>query len=164
VLRYAKKNIWVWCLIAAIGVMAGVMNLILRENANPIVSENPSPGSVLSVADPIISNILLKLSSCESGNRSNIKVLDSNGKYSYGLYQFQLATFWGFGRKYDILPEDIEFQESENLIYDRDVQTEVATRMIEEGLLSFHWKMCYHKMDENTKDSYYKLLAMQKGI
>jgi hypothetical protein len=114
------------------------------------------------VSSSIISKILGKLSQCESGNRTDIRVLDSNGLYSYGLYQFQLATFYGFGRKYGVLPEDIEPKESENLIYDGNIQTLIASKMIEDGLLQYHWKVCYHKMDENTKDSYRHLSSVQE--
>src|SRR3990167_10233711 len=87
-----------------------------------------------------------KLALCESGNRADIKVLDTNNKYSFGVFQFQLETFWGFGVQYGILPEGIELAEAENLIYDPEIQRDIALEMVKRGLLEDHWKVCARKI------------------
>lgn len=43
--------------------------------------------------DSETANRIFALAKCESGGNINAKVLDTNGKYSYGLLQFQKATF-----------------------------------------------------------------------
>lgn len=75
------------------------------------------------------------LSFCESGQKEQIKVLDTNGKYSYGLLMFQRGTFDFFGEKYGLQHDDI---------YSRKQQLEIAKRMIEDGLI-YHWRNCAKK-------------------
>ncbi len=57
---------------------------------------------------------ITSLSQCESQQRSDITVLDTNNKFSYGLLQFQLATFMKFGKIYEVLPN--EFTNKEGLL------------------------------------------------
>lgn len=102
--------------------------------------------SSLGQIDPII----VKLAQCESNNRWDIKVMDSNHKYSYGGLQFQLETFYLFGKRYGILDKKMELREAENLVYDKETQIAIATRMIEDGLLKDHWKICYHRINGQT--------------
>ncbi len=45
-----------------------------------------------------LSSWLEILADKESGNRADIRVLDTNGKYSYGCLQFQMETWLGFGK------------------------------------------------------------------
>lgn len=74
---------------------------------------------------------LEKLAMAESNNRANIKVLDVNGRYSYGCLQFQMATFKAYSARYGFVdPNDVESWE--NLIYDCSLQKKVAKRMIQE--------------------------------
>ena len=120
-------------MIAAIGVMAGVMTLILREDASPVVSENPSPGSVLSVADPIISKILNRLRSCESGGKDEaINENDLDNTPSYGRYQFKPGTMYEWGTKMGILT-NIESPEIMNVIMDGELQEMILVKKLEES-------------------------------
>ena len=80
-----------------------------------------------------------KLARCESGNRWNIKVLDTNGKYSYSGLQFQLDTFIRYNKIHKVLP-DLEDGEALNAIYDEWTQRELAYRMLENG----EWKNWYN--------------------
>jgi hypothetical protein len=81
------------------------------------------------------------LSHCESGHKENITVLDTNNKYSYGLLQFQLATFMGFGKQYGILPLEFTNKEGLLLIHNPYVQKAIAREMLDDGLQR-HWLNC----------------------
>jgi len=72
------------------------------------------------------------LGQCESHNRPYKKVLDSNHKYSYGLVQFQMATWLSFGK---------EFGATRKNIFKPDLQRQVAQSMLNQGL-SYHWSTC----------------------
>ena len=81
-----------------------------------------------------------ELAWCESRQKSHIKVWDV-GSYSFGYLQFKLGTFLGFGKKYQILPEEITQREALLLIYNENIQTEIAREMLADGLW-YHWKNC----------------------
>lgn len=85
-----------------------------------------------------------RLAMCESENRENIKTLDSNNKYSYGIVQFQEDTWKNALRKYGYFPE-AEDSELMNHIYDGKLQKEVAKKMIQDGGWR-HWKNCATKI------------------
>lgn len=85
-----------------------------------------------------------KLARCESQDRAHIKVLDTNNKYSYGLLQFQLDTFYGFGKEYGIIPSEMKKWEAKLLIHNPHVQKAIAKEMLEDGL-DYHWKNCRDK-------------------
>lgn len=92
-------------------------------------------------ADPELS----ALAWCES--RHNPRAMGHGdtlitGFPSYGLVQFQPGTFKAFVRKYDLLP-NTEDEELPNLYFDPDVQIELATRMLNDGL-GRHWFHCYY--------------------
>ena len=60
-------------------------------------------------------NFLIKLAEIESGLDPNIKVLDTNNRYSVGLFQFQHATFKSlcvdkYGLEEDIYSATIQTQ------------------------------------------------------
>lgn len=82
-----------------------------------------------------------QLSLCESGGKSDITVLDTNNKYSYGEFQFQLGTFMGYGKQYGILPQSLTDEEGLLLIHNPYIQRALATMMLDNGL-SYHWKNC----------------------
>lgn len=109
---------------------------------NEAIHINPKPRTTST--NPIIN----KLIQCESEGRWDIKILDVNNRYSYGGLQFQLSTFWKFGKAYKILSDDIELSEAENLIYDSDIQIKIAEKMFEDEL-QYHWMNCYNKI-KNT--------------
>lgn len=81
---------------------------------------------------------LHSLGTCESRNRANIKVLDSNHRYSYGELQFQMGTFITYAKLYKLPLQGID-------IYDPGVQKELAGRMLSDGLY-YHWKICSKKV------------------
>ena|SRR6185437_7948932 len=70
------------------------------------------------------------LEQCESKGRTDIKILDTNGRYSYGILQFQMATFNKYGEKYN-LPHDN--------IYSKEQQELIALYMLNDGL----WRQWY---------------------
>ena len=72
---------------------------------------------------------LEKLAYKESHNRDNVKILDVNGKFSYGCLQFQEWTFRTFGEKYGLVKPDANL---EPLIYNCSLQKQIAKRMIQE--------------------------------
>ena len=77
-------------------------------------------------------NLLIK---CESGGR-NVTVMDTNGKYSAGILQFQLATFQGYRKKYGLDPD-------KKLWKDSEIQRDLAYRMLEESPKNVrHWTNC----------------------
>lgn len=78
---------------------------------------------------------------CESGGKEYITVLDTNNKYSYGILQFQFATFMGFGKLYGILPQEFTNEEGLLLIHNPYVQRAIAREMLDDGLQR-HWLNC----------------------
>lgn len=94
-----------------------------------------------------------RLEECESQNRPNITILDSNNKYSYGLLMFQLQTFINFGKKYNILPDELTSKEALLLIHNSSIQKAIATDMLEDGLQN-QWYNCSKKLGKYpTSDS-----------
>ena len=91
-------------------------------------------------------NLLAKLADCESGNRWDIKVMDSNHQYSYSGLQFQKPTFKYFAIKYGLISKDVEDEEIENLIYDKALQFKVAYLMMKDNLIQTHWVICSHRL------------------
>lgn len=90
-------------------------------------------------------NWIKKLVSCESGGRTDIKIVDSNGKYSYGAFQFQMDTFLGFGKRYGVIATSTTPVEAESLIFDYKLQESVASKMLNDSLES-HWLNCSTKI------------------
>jgi hypothetical protein len=82
---------------------------------------------------------LEKLAIAESNNRANIKVLDVNGRYSYGCLQFQMATFKAYSTRYGLLDAS-EVVSWEKHLYDCGLQKQIAKRMIQEKPANWrHW-------------------------
>lgn len=80
---------------------------------------------------------------CE--NRGDIpRILDSNGRYSYGYVMFQRSTFDAYGEKYDLPHDDI---------YDDDQQAMIAMYMLNDGLWR-HWLTCAKKTSTKLGYSY----------
>ena len=76
------------------------------------------------------------LADCESSASSTIKVMDTNGKYSRGMFQFQMGTWLSYGKKFGATTQNI---------YDADLQREVAKSMLDNGG-SGHWYNCSKKV------------------
>ena len=88
---------------------------------------------------------LERLAQCESRSSTTVKIIDTNGKYSYSLFQFQEGTFIQQNRIYGILPE-LEADEFENVIYDPLIQIRLAQKMLDDGKWT-NWYNClkdYH--------------------
>lgn len=72
-----------------------------------------------------------ELHACE--NPDNVpKILDTNGKYSYGPFMFQMDTWLSFGKPFGATPKNIN---------DRVLQDKVARSMLDQGLWR-HWYTC----------------------
>lgn len=82
---------------------------------------------------------LQKLVMKESNGRTRIKVMDVNGKYSYGCLQFQMATFQAYMRRFSLLSE-MNLGGWEETIYDCELQKRLAKLMLEEDYDAWmHW-------------------------
>lgn len=92
---------------------------------------------------------LASLEYCESQGRSDLRIIDTNGYYSYGAFQFQMGTFIGFGKQYGVLDKDMTYEEARGVnkdgpIYDQQIQKEIVVHMVEDGL-DYHWYNCTKK-------------------
>lgn len=81
---------------------------------------------------------LEKLAEVESHGRDRIKILDVNGKFSYGCLQFQEWTFRNYGQKYGVLKDAADW---ESKIYDCSVQKLIAKNMIRDNYVL--WQSWY---------------------
>lgn len=82
---------------------------------------------------------LEKLAEKESNHRERIKVLDVNGRYSYGCLQFQMATFKSYSTRYGLV-DAATVTDWEELLYDCSLQKKIAKRMIQEKNSNWrHW-------------------------
>lgn len=99
----------------------------------------PADASVLTV--PMYdakSEWIERLALCESSASTTIKILDTNGYYSYGLLMFQQKTWLAYGKKFGATKENI---------FDGDLQREVARSMLDAGG-SDHWYHCSRRLGE----------------
>lgn len=74
------------------------------------------------------------------GCPDNFRILDVNGKYSYGKFQFQEYTFISYIKRYNLLPL-AEDKEILNSIYDTELQKRLVKLMIAED--PNNWKKWY---------------------
>ena len=87
-----------------------------------------------------LKNWIENLVEYESNGSSTVKVLDWNGKYSYGCLQFQEQTFLGFTKGLKTLPNATD-EEIMNFIYDCEYQKLLAFKMIETNYDNWrHWR------------------------
>ena len=100
------------------------------------------------VQKPYMSHIqevwLHTLEFCESRGMENLKFLDSNDRYSYGILQFQMESFLREGKKYNILDKNITKEEAQKEIYNVGLQEQIANQMLLNGGES-NWFNCYSK-------------------
>lgn len=93
----------------------------------------PSDPTVLTVYYPDAKSMWIdRLAECESGNRADIKVLDTNAKYSYGRFQFQAGTWLAYGKPFGATMDNI---------YDGELQGRVVRSMLDDGG-ERHWYNC----------------------
>lgn len=78
----------------------------------------------------------------ESSGKTNIKILDTNNRYSYGCLQFQMPTFIAYGKKYGIISGTEANLES--LIMSCSLQRAIAKKMILDD--SDNWRHWYHSV------------------
>ena len=113
--------------------LVGIMIASLPAIASLSVVHGADASSVAALPPPQspLSHWLDRLEEAESqdsGDR-HLKVLDVNDQYSYGCLQFQAATFLKFGKMYGLVSSSL--MDVEPLIYDCDLQKQMATDMIE---------------------------------
>lgn len=101
----------------------------------------PHPPAELTVPIELVSTTTaarnqwrLDLADCESGASTTIKHIDTNGKYSYGKYQYQMATWLSFAFL-GTTPENI---------YDGNLQDRVTTYALDHGGIG-NWVNCGEK-------------------
>jgi hypothetical protein len=110
------------------------------DNAEDVakVEAAPEPKKP-AVSEPDAVDIWLeKLALHESNHRERIKVLDVNGKYSYGCLQFQEGTFRTYAIKYGFISRNTP---TENVIYNCKLQKKIARLMLEEN--HYNWQAWY---------------------
>jgi hypothetical protein len=95
-------------------------------------------GTLIVEEAPAIDIWLAKLAFQESAGKHNIKVLDVNGKYSYGCLQFQEGTFRNYALKYGFISRSTP---TESRIYDCDLQKKLAKLMLAENYSN--WRAWY---------------------
>ena len=129
-----------------ISIQSAVLATALGIFSSFQVVEAPTPTQI-AVAYEVPNSLdhwLKQLSICESQGKEHIKILDSNNRYSYGLLQFQMATWKQEGRKY--LPW-VEEKELENAIWDGHLQLLVAKKMLQADPTAWtNWKLCTRKL------------------
>lgn len=91
---------------------------------------------------------LAKLEKCESSGSTTVRILDTNGKYSTGRYQFQDLTFLSYGKKFGLIATTTE--EATPLIFDGELQKQIAHKMLLEGGEG-HWFNCSKKLGTYPK-------------
>lgn len=91
--------------------------------------------------DPVILEMISKIEHCESRGK-NVRVLDTNNKYSTGVLQFQEDTFIFYVKRFNMLPY-AEEGEMLNLMYTPEFQRELAYLILEEDLSNLrNWYNC----------------------
>ncbi len=85
-----------------------------------------------------LDDLAWKLAACESSQVPDIKILDSNNEYSFGMLQFQQKTFDYFGEKCGL---------DHNDIYSYEQQRDIFKCMYQMGIVKTHWKICSNKLN-----------------
>ncbi len=124
-----KKQVILWLVVTL------ATSLLIRVSREYLYE--PVETSKVDTLSPLID----KLAMCESSGRTDIKILDSNNKYSYGLLQFQEDTFVRYTKKYNFLPE-AEESEYMNFIYDGEYQKRLANEILKEPKGIYNWYNC----------------------
>lgn len=139
-LRKQLKKIIIIIIFIILAGLASLASYSRAEGDIEIIKEEE-----VKINDKIIINeredrILSCLAFLESSNREYIKVLDSNNKYSYGLYQFQLSTLK------DIYPS-LSNEELEKIALDPIQSKEIARKLIFEKGEWWRWGNTIKKME-----------------
>lgn len=108
-----------------------ILAVLLGVPANPTVLSVPvAEAAPLATIEQF--DWLHELEQCESTGSTTVKVLDTNDKYSYGVLQFQMATWLKYGK---------DFGTAANNIYDKDLQEQVALSILNAGGQD-NWFVC----------------------
>lgn len=94
-------------------------------------------------------DILNKLAQIESGNGQKRKILDTNGRYSLGLYHFQAKTVQDLYKRY--YGKKITIQEAVAIAQDDKLSTQLAHDAIFVKGEKFHWLLSMCKLGELKK-------------
>ena len=99
------------------------------------IRQSIAPGVSYAAAEPLYehADIITKLIRCESQGK-NVKILDTNGYYSYGILQFQSSTWNGWSKASGIKGSPMV----------REDAMRMADWAIDRGLL-YHWS-CAKKL------------------
>jgi hypothetical protein len=81
--------------------------------------KTPPPSHVVAVVSPF----MVQLAKCESQGNIKAKVLDVNGKYSYGKYQWQMASWINYKKLGAV----------EDNIFDEQMQDTVTKYVLDHG-------------------------------
>ena len=88
----------------------------------------------------------IALSWCENRGRNETPAhMDTNGKYSYGKYQFQIATFLSYGKFYGLIPQDTTVEQAKKLVFEETI-TDRLVEYMHEDKQDFNWKICSEKI------------------
>ena len=87
-----------------------------------------------------LNDLAWTLAFCESSQIPDLKILDTNDKYSYGMFQIQMETWeWGCER----------FRLNCTDIQDYEQGRELFKAFYKVGEAKDHWVNCYRKMKLN---------------
>jgi hypothetical protein len=122
------------------------LNAITSADAYTVQNAASNTTSIAATSDPVItvkeaSSLdlwLEKLAQLESHGQEHIKIMDVNGRYSYGCLQFQAQTFRNFGAKYGLVSLNANIEAT---IYDCTLQKAIAKHMIKDDYIL--WQSWY---------------------
>ncbi|MEI6580791.1 MAG: hypothetical protein WCO07_01320 [bacterium] len=130
-----KKNICIYALVLII------LTLLLSRFCVSRVTYQAQDETYLTPAQEAY---LGTLRFCESRGYENDRIIDSNKKFSYKPYMFQMDTFLEQGKLYGVLDKNLTDKQAEKsrIIYDRKIQEKIAYFMLLDGKQS-NWLNCY---------------------
>ena len=110
-----------------------------KETA-PQVKNRPKKDHIITMVRTVagIEKAIITLSECESERTAKIKVLDINGKYSYGILQFQRQTLENYTKKYGLRDKIT----NEDLYNPHLAYTTAKFMLTESSKNLYHWVNC----------------------
>lgn len=128
----------------AFGVGPSIVGMLDIKTAVEGIFEQEKP--IVEVQDPEILAKMEKLSLCESNNREDVVIVDTNGYRSYGKFMFQLATFRQFAEQYELITKGLTNDELRPLLLDGELQSKLVYEMLENDPTAIgHWRNCANK-------------------
>jgi len=85
------------------------------------------------------------------------RIFDSNAKYSYGIFHYQLETFIRQGIKYGFLDKDVTKEEAEKKIYDIDIQIPLTMCLYKDKQSQSHWVLSSQKIKKQGLENILKI-------